>query len=130
MLHRWRHWQWRSDEPEQEEGCNWYDQTIKAIEVADKSPEAWSKLSFRPIDNLRTDFKQEAVFTISNIAWAQDEASRRLELEAVAKQEETIATIPIVVSLFLLPVAFGIRLTKVTAEVMLAKAKAKASGLV
>jgi hypothetical protein len=107
-------------------GCAWYDQAIKEMEKADKSADSWSKLSLRPIDTLRDDFKQEARLTISNLDWVKDEAKRRLDLEAAAKKEEGIATIPLAASLFLLPIAFGIRLTKVTAEVRLAKANAKA----
>jgi hypothetical protein len=115
----------RTQTPEKTEGCNWYDQTIKSLEAAGKSPEAWSKLSFRPTDTLRADFKQEAGETIKNIAWAQDEASRRLELAAAVSKQEAIAKLPLAASIFLLPIAFGIRITKVTAEVRLAKAKAQ-----
>lgn len=107
--------------PEKSEGCSWYDHAIEAMVGAGQSPDAWSKLSFLPVDKLRADFKQEAEIKISIIAGVKAEASRRLKVEAAAARQETIATVPLIASLFLLPIAFGLRLTKVTAEVKRAK---------
>ncbi len=107
--------------PDKLEGCSWYDHAIAAMKTAGQSPDAWSKLSFPPVDTLRADFKQEAEIKISILAGVKAEALRRLRLEAVAAKQEAIATIPLAASLLLLPIAFGLRLTKVTAEVMRAK---------
>jgi hypothetical protein len=112
---------------EQITACEWFDDAIKKMAAAGQSADLWARLSLRPVDGLRDHFKQEAGGVISLADTIKKEASERLHLEAVASKEETIAQIPLIISLFLLPIAFGIRLTKVTAEVRLAKAKANAN---
>jgi hypothetical protein len=112
---------------EQSTGCEWFDNAIERMSAAGQSADLWAKLSLRPVDGLRDDFKQEAGGIISLVEALKEEASERVRLHAVESREETIAKIPLIISLFLLPIAFGIRLTKVTAEVKLAKAKASAT---
>jgi hypothetical protein len=113
--------------PEQITGCGWFDEAIKKMAAAGQSAGLWTNIFFRPVDGLRDDFKQEGGIVISLVDALKNEASERLGLEAVASREESIAKIPLIISLFLLPIAFGMRLTKVTAEVRQAHAKASAA---
>jgi hypothetical protein len=97
-------------------------------ECSGSIPNAWLKVSFRRVDGLRADFEQEASRTISSVERTKEEASKRIHLEEIVSKNEPFARIPFIIYFYLLPVALELRLTKVTAEVRLARAKARQEG--
>jgi hypothetical protein len=117
----------QSDNHPDPKGCAWYDESIASMKDAGQSAIKWKDLKFPRTDLLRADFKQEADIKIDILKSIVEEASVRSQLESIVARRDDASNLPLVASLYLLPVALGLRLTKVTGEVRIARRKATLS---
>ena len=93
------------------------------MQRAGQSSDAWRALPLPHADQLREDFKQEADSLLSTIEMLQQDAVTRRKLESVIAREDFRDRLPLAASLILLPIALPLRITKVTAEIRIARQK-------